>query len=85
MEDFIFPLFELAVDFFDTFLSFFIVILSQAPRPLSQSDLQRVHGTPTKIRVAEMSTVGQADIHLGGQGSQMTIRFNPQLMSSLNL
>ena len=61
------------------------MILSQAPRPLSQSDLQRVHGTPTKIRVAEMSTVGQADIHLGGQGSQMIIRFKPQLMSSLNL
>ncbi|KAL3574720.1 hypothetical protein D5086_022821 [Populus alba] len=45
-----------------------------APSPLSQSDLQRVHDTPTKTRVAEMSTVGQADIHLGGQGSQMTIR-----------
>jgi hypothetical protein len=29
-----------------------IVILSQAPRPLSQSDMQRVLGTSTKTRVS---------------------------------
>jgi len=43
LEDFISPLFELAVDF---------LTLYKAPRALSQSDLQRVLGSSTKTRVA---------------------------------
>ena len=72
------------MDFFNPLLSFYIVILSQAPRPLSESDLQGVLGTSTKTTVAANEYSRSSSHSPGWPGSQMTIRFKPQLMSSLN-